>query len=318
MMKWLPGPVRALAFAVLFAHASAQAFGQSSGQSVGSVPAGEATVVNAGDAGLPSVARGRIAFSGNSAITAKERTAHVTLDRGGQVKLCQTSTLHVAQQAGNGIKSSAAGQPMMLALDRGAVEIAMAATTSDVLLTPDLRITLGSAGTLDLRMRVTRNGDTCVENRGRKAPVLNLTDAFGETSYQVKPGQHVLFERANLREVVDHETTPCGCPEETPAEVSIAEAMLHGGGTVTPKDAAAVHPFPASVSEGLAEPGPLPVEAQGKTHVQVTTTLNSASTAEKQAANAAAGGPAATAVPEGKKRTPLGAVGRFFKRIFVR
>ena len=94
----------------------------------------------------------------------------------------------------------------MLALDRGAIEVQMAATTRDVVMTPDLRFTMRGDGPLDLQLRVTRNGDTCVENRGAKAPVLNVADQFGEATYELRAGQHVLFEHGSLKEVVDHES----------------------------------------------------------------------------------------------------------------
>ena len=79
-------------------------------------------------------------------------------------------------------------------------------------MTPDLRFTVRNAGPLDLRLRVARNGDTCVENRGPGAPTLAVSDPFGESMYEVAPDQHVLFEHGSLHEVVDNETTPCGCP----------------------------------------------------------------------------------------------------------
>ena len=64
----------------------------------------------------------------------------------------------------------------------------MPATTRDVVTTPDLRFTMGGDGPLDLQLRVTRNGDTCVENRGTKAPMLNVADQFGEATYQLQRG----------------------------------------------------------------------------------------------------------------------------------
>ena len=113
----------------------------------------------------------------------------------------------------------------MLALDRGAIEVEMGATTRDVVTTPDLRFTMGGDGPLDLQLRVTRNGDTCVENRGAKAPVLNIVDQFGEASYQLRAGQHVLFEHGSLKEVVDHESSACGCPPEP--TMTVADALLN-------------------------------------------------------------------------------------------
>ena len=65
---------------------------------------------------------------------AKDHTAEVELERGGKVLVCATSGLHLT--AG---KNTPVNQPLMLALDRGAIEVQMAATASDVVLTPDLR-----------------------------------------------------------------------------------------------------------------------------------------------------------------------------------
>ena len=69
-------------------------------------------------------------------------------------------------------------------------------------------------GRLIFELRVTRNGDTCVDNRGAKAPMLSVADQFGEATYELRAGQHVLFEHGSLKEVVDHESSPCGCPPE--------------------------------------------------------------------------------------------------------
>src|SRR5271154_3793933 len=122
----------------------------------------------------------------------------------------------------------------MLALDRGAIEVQMAATTHDVVTTPDLRFTMLGDGPLDLQLRVTRNGDTCVENRGALAPVLNIADQFGEAAYELKAGQHVLFEHGSLKEVVDHESSSCGCPPEP--SMTVADALLNSGNAGTPGD----------------------------------------------------------------------------------
>jgi hypothetical protein len=166
----------------------------------------------------------------------------------------------------------------MLALDRGAIEVNMPATTSDVVMTPDLRFTMRSEGPLDLRLRVARNGDTCVENRGEKAPMLGIADQFGEATYELRPGQHVLFEHGSLKEVVDHESSACGCPPEP--VVSVADAGTTGGTPAAPGSAVAAksaeeqHPFPAAVSAGMAPATSVPQAPAGVVHAQVSTTLS--------------------------------------------
>ena len=187
----------------------------------------------------------------------------------------------------------------------------MMSSASDAVLTPDLRFAVRGGGPLDLRLRVTGNGDTCVENRGDKAPVLVLSDQFGEASYELHAGQHVLFEHGNLREVVDHETSPCGCPPRT---MSLAEASLSPANDKASTDAATTHPFPAAESTGLAPTPEVQQAEPGVTHTQISTTLSFDGS----------GSPAATPVtpasppppPPAKKQGIAHAIGHFFKRIF--
>ena len=291
------------------------AWTQATLQPVGTVSLADATVEGSGGTSIVAVG-GRAELRGSSIVTAHPgRNAEVTLARGGTVRVCQTSVLHAARSTGDAL---------FLALDRGAMEIRMKAEASDIVLTPDLRFTLMAAGPLDLQMRVSRNGDTCVENRGHKAPLINITDSFGEANYQIQPNQHVLFEHGSLREVVDRETTPCGCPPETQPGVSIAEAVLSAKGPVTPTQAAAAHPFPAAQSEGLAEPEPVaPESPSGGTHVQVGATLAYDPTAPKTAESDGAGAAAPTVEPASAveppvHHNPFSAVGNFFRRLFVR
>ncbi len=115
-------------------------------------------------------------------------------------------------------------------------------------------------------MRVSPNGDTCVENRGQSAHP-QLTDAFGEASYQLKPGQHVLFEHGSLRAVVDRETTPCGCPPDDRRPVPLAEASC----TATARRQRRSRPPPPTPSrprraKACAPPPPLPADKPGVTH----------------------------------------------------
>jgi hypothetical protein len=292
-------------------------------QPVGTVGVQDATV-----AGALEVSNGRAILIGNTTVTARDRVAEVVLNRGGTGRVCATSGLHVtAGKSADG----AAQLPLMLALDRGAIEVQTTVTTRDVVMTPDLRFTMRGDGPLDLQLRVTRNGDTCVENRGAQAPVLNVADQFGEATYELRPGQHVLFEHGSLKEVVDHESSSCGCPPEP--TMSIADALLNSaapGGSATEKTTAEQHPFPAAVSAGLA-PAAVPQAPAGAVHTQVAAALSSSVGADsltqpaaaKDAsgdAKKAAGGAAAQATPASaparSSKNPFRAVGRFFKRVF--
>ncbi|MEO6805877.1 MAG: nuclease [Edaphobacter sp.] len=284
-------------------------------QPIGTVGVQDATVT-----GALEVSNGQAILEGSATVTARDRTVEVALKRGGGVRVCATSGLHVTA----GKSASAADVPLLLALDRGAIELQMAATTHDMVMTPDLRFTMDGDGPLDLRLRVTRNGDTCVENRGAQAPMLHVADQFGEATYELKAGQHVLFEHGSLKEVVDHESSACGCPAEP--TMSVADAMLHSGAPgdtgAAEKPAAEQHPFPAAVSAGLA-PATVPQAAAGVAHTQVSVTLNSNGGADSLApkgAGAATSASAAAALPQvAPKKHGFGhSVGHFFKRIFGR
>ena len=236
-------------------------------QPIGTVGVQDATV-----AGALEVTNGQAVLVGSTTVTARDHAAEVTLNRGGSVRVCATSGLHVT--AGKG----ATPAPLMLALDRGAIEVQMAATVNDIVMTPDLRFAMHSEGPLDLRIRVTKNGDTCVENRGAKAPALSVADQFGDATYELRPGQHVLFEQGSLKEVVDNESSACGCPAEP--VVSVADAGTTSatpaapGSAVAAKSAADQHPFPDAVSAGLAPLPSVPQAPAGVVHAQVSTTLS--------------------------------------------
>jgi hypothetical protein len=213
-------------------------------QLIGYVPRRDANVTGASDD-----LDGQAVLAGAVSVAAKDHTAPIKLTRGGTVRVCQASALKITES-----REVAVAAPLLFSLDQGAIEIDTSTTPSDSIMTADLRFTIRNSGPLDLRMRVSRNGDTCVENRGAEGPTLAVSDPFGEAVYELAAGQHVLFQHGSVRDVVEHETVPCGCPE--PGS-SVAEALVAPGSTRTgrqaePLNAAATqHPFPIAQSGGL-------------------------------------------------------------------
>jgi hypothetical protein len=300
-------------------------------------PIGMVGMQYANVSGALQVSNGQALLVSNTTVTARDHTAEVTLSRGGTVQVCATSGLHMT--AGT---STTGAMPLMLALDRGAIEIQTPGTTSDVVMTPDLRFTLRGDGPLDLQLRVTRNGDTCVDNRGAKAPMLGVAEQFGGSTYELRAGQHVLFEHGSLKEVVDHESSSCGCPPEP--ETTVADALLNPAAATgadkpdAAKSAATQHPFPAAVSEGLAPSATVSQTPPGTVHAQVSATLSSSGSADSttdltasgstaaesssahSTAQGASGAAAEAPSPAAQTTPPRGglvhAVGRFFKRLF--
>jgi hypothetical protein len=223
------------------------------------------------------VANGDLQLGNGSTITAGSDTVPITLNRGGELKLCATTSVHLAR---DGSIQAADDTGLMLGLDRGAIEAHYEiGKYSDVLLTPDLRILISGPGEADLAIRVSRQGDTCIDNRGPNAPYITVTSQLEGGLYRVQPGQHVSFLHGSLREVVDTEHEPCGCPAPVSVPVSVADAGTSapvgaapghpvGGPTSTPADTA----FPLAVSEGLTKapmPPTTPVAGPGEVHAQV-------------------------------------------------
>lgn len=285
-------------------------------QPMGSLPLADARV-----SGALEIDGARATLISNVELTAYGHTATVSLARGGSVQVCATSAFHLLH--------SGSADGLLFALDHGAAEIRTQTRAQDTILTPDLRFNVLAAGALDLRVRVSPEGDTCVDNHGNAAPTLGLTEAFGSANYHLTPGQHVLFEHGSLRAVVDNEASDCGCPPATPAMT--AAGTRNATSVPNAQQAAAEHPFPAAESAGLVATAP-PLDAAAAQSKPSTATLRlnngadpaavppPATQAETPAA-ATVSTPAATAVPP---PAPPGAhaighsVGNFFRRLFGR
>jgi hypothetical protein len=254
-------------------------------------PIGRTSATEVQVSGAVDISHGETTLGNGSEITAGNQPVKITLERGGELRLCSTSSVHLSKDRSI---DDPANSALMMALNRGAMEANYSVGKySDVLLTPDLRILVSGPGQADLSIRVNAQGDTCVDNHGAGAPYVTVSSELEGGAYRVLPDQRVNFQHGSLREVVDHEPEPCGCPK-TPA-VNVAAAP--GGPSSTPADTA----FPVAQSEGLAAPPaphPLPVVPPGEPHVQVTVPLTYEG--DKPAAPAAApvaAPPAAAPVP---------------------
>src|SRR6185437_8564718 len=180
------------------------------------VPAAGVTV-----SGSLSVADGKVSIGNNGTIKAGDSTAMVKLARGGDLRVCASTEVHLSRDTSVQGTDSA----LMIAMDRGALEASyVPGKYSDVLLTPDLRILISGPGTADLKIRVNRQGDTCVDNHGANAPYVTVTSQFEGGVYRVQPNQRVMFEHGSLQQVVDNEAEPCGCPAAAPPPVAVASS----------------------------------------------------------------------------------------------
>ncbi len=238
-----------------------------------------------------------IAASGT--ITSGNQTTEVVLPHRGVLRVCASTTVKLAADT-----SVPAGETpgLMMAMDHGAVEMSFAASfargrNADILLTPDFRILIGGPGAAEVKVRLGQHGDTCVDNAGVNAPYVLVSSVFDGGNYRVQPGQRVMFEHGSLREVVDNEKEPCGCP---------------------PPQHPGTNEFPVAQSAGL-EPTPKPspgVPMQNSASTQPIPPLiyKSADHAPQPAAEVTLAANATK--PAKKKQGFFGGIGKFFRRMF--
>jgi hypothetical protein len=270
---------------------------------------------NSSDAGAKvtgalEVAAGKAIIAASGTVTSGSQTAEVILPHRGRLRVCASTTVKLAADS-----SVPAGETpgLMMALDRGALEISFATNPSagrnaDILLTPDFRILIGAPGAAEVKVRLGQNGDTCVDNSGGgssspgpvNAPYVLVTSVFGDGDYRVQPGQRVMFEHGSLREVVDSEKEPCGCPPPTQSG----------------------NEFPLAQSEGLAlTPKPSPgAPSQNSAPAQLVDPLVYKSAGQADAESAPAAAPSVNSPanpPAAKKKSGFfTGIGRFFRHLF--
>lgn len=256
--------------------------------------------------GSLEVAEGKAIIGSSGSVTAGTETVPVLLPGRGTLKVCASTTVKLAADT-----SVPAGETpgLLMALDHGAVEMSYGAgRNSDILMTPDFRVLITGPGAVEVKVRLGTHGDTCIDNAGQNAPYVLVSSIFDGGAYRVQPGQRVMFQQGSLREVVDQEKEPCGCPPAAPKG----------------------NEFPLAQSEGLAPPAVPSAAAEGNAPASSATSLNYNGTdhapqtenAKPQAtANSTppAAGPAqapADNQPAEKKKGFFSGISRFFRKLF--
>jgi hypothetical protein len=228
-------------------------------------PIGRTSAKELNVSGAVEVHNGEMLLGNGSAITAGDQTVNIALTRGGELRLCATTAVHLAHDNTINAPDSTA---LMMSLDRGAIEANYdTGKYSDVLITPDLRILISGPGHADLKIRVNQRGDTCIDNHGANAPYITVSSQLDGGLYRIQPNQHVTLEHGSLTDVVDTETEPCGCPV-APLAIAANDAAAGKG----PASASADTAFPLAQSEGLA-PAPAPTTVPAANPPQVHATV---------------------------------------------
>jgi hypothetical protein len=129
---------------------------------------------------------------------------------------------------------------------------------ADTLLTPDLRLLLPGPGTVHIAVKVSPQGDTCVQSLPWNVAAIVVSETMGDATYQVKPNEAVLFKGGHLSEAAATKQH-CGCP--------LSQA-------IPPTQVARAAPPPPPAAESKpTPPAPKPPPADQDVHIAVSAPL---------------------------------------------
>jgi hypothetical protein len=254
--------------------------------------------------GALEVAEGKAIIAASGTVTAGTETTNVVLPHRGVLRVCASTTVKLAADA-----SVPAGETpgLMMAMDHGAVEASFATgQNADILLTPDFRILIGGPGAADLKVRLGEHGDTCVDNAGVNAPYVLVSSVFDGGAYRVQAGQRVMFEHGSLKDVVDQEKEPCGCPPDAAKGNDFPLAQSEGLAPLAPA-------APNTVPTGPTAAAPIaPMIYSSPEHAPQPVEIAPPAAAETSTS------PAPAPIPPAAKKKPgfFGKIGQFFKKLF--
>jgi len=236
------------------------------------VPLGDVYSSDATVRGAVALSAASMRVMSGSTVNAGLSNASVRLIRGGELRVCQGSSVSLT--------ASANGAQLMVGMSSGTLEMHYPlANSRDSIMTPDFEVTLAGPGVFHLAVSADQSGNTCIQSLHGNTGTVTISELMGDGSYTLNPGEQVFFRAghaSNPGPVVGN----CGCP----ASVPVARA---GAEPPKPVMDATAPPPPQQTKTGVAaDPGsvaaliessprsvnvtaPLPVQPPGSIHVQV-------------------------------------------------
>jgi len=222
---------------------------------VGEIFSSDATVKGA----VALSAAGTRLMSGSS-VKAGLSNASVRLTRGGELQVCQGSSVSLT--------SSANGSQLMVGMSTGTVEAHFQLGNSrDTVMTPDFQISLNGPAVFHLAISTDESGNTCVQSLHGNTGSVTVSELMGDGSYTVMPSDQLIF-RAGHASNPGPVVANCGCPAERLVERATAEPPKPGSAPVTappPPVAALIESSPRTANVTAPPPADIP----GSVHVQV-------------------------------------------------
>jgi hypothetical protein len=179
------------------------------------LPVGELYSTLARVRGSVNLDSGGTTILSGSSIDSGEQPARLALRRGGELDVCQRTSVAVS--------ASANGRDLMFSFGSGTIQSRYKiAASSDVIVTPDLRFVITGPGEFDLDIGIAPDGDTCIHSYSESTGGVIVNQQMEDGSYQVKPSDFVVFRKGKLTDVDTAPTGSCGCPH--PKETYVARA----------------------------------------------------------------------------------------------
>jgi hypothetical protein len=227
-----------------------------SGTGFAQAPVGEVFTADSTMQGTVLYAGSGTTVLSGSQVAAGGRAALLKLSRGGDVRICPSTSI--------GVASSPNGRNLLFSLNEGEIEFHFdVRSDGDVVQTPDFRIQFIGPGRFDLSMCTDKHGNLALRGNNNRAAII-VSEMMGDGIYQVSAGDSIDFHAGTVANP-QKSTLPCGCPEPSINTPPIVVAQSAPPTTPTPPAPAPTVP----VAQQSAPPATAPTPHTSETHVQV-------------------------------------------------